>query len=84
VRSRKFSGERLLLALPWTRETFAGDQRYAPGIVVYDDLGANVGQVIGISEGREAACPFPQPTPVDAYCAALVDQIHFEEQEQNK
>ena len=28
------------------------------------------------AEGREAACPFPKPTPVDAYCAALVDD-HF-------
>ncbi|MFY8215268.1 MAG: EutN/CcmL family microcompartment protein [Chthoniobacterales bacterium] len=44
--------------------------------MVYDQLGANVGQSIAISEGREAACPFPSPTPVDAYCAALVDD-HF-------
>ncbi len=76
VRNKKFRGERLLLTLPWTTKTFQGEASFAPAIVVYDELGANVGQHIAISEGREAACPFPQPTPVDAYCAALVDE-HF-------
>jgi hypothetical protein len=38
-----------------------------------------VGQQIAISEGREAACPFPKPTPVDAYCAALVDEFFYKE-----
>jgi microcompartment protein CcmK/EutM len=75
VRSPRFNGERLLLTLPWRRETLAGEEKYDPAIVVYDELGANAGQQIGISEGREAACPFPKPTPVDAYCAALLDEI---------
>jgi microcompartment protein CcmK/EutM len=76
VRNPRFKGERLLLTLPWNRSTFEGGGKYDPAIVVYDQLGANVGQDIAISEGREAACPFPNPTPVDAYCAALVDE-HF-------
>ena len=76
VRNKRFSGERLLLTLPWNKETFEGKETFAPSIVVYDQLGANIGQHIAISEGREAACPFPKPTPVDAYCAALVDD-HF-------
>jgi len=79
VRTKKFTGERLLLTLPWTEETLKGGEKYAPAIVVYDQLGANVGQQIAISEGREAACPFPNPTPVDAYCAALVDDIFYKE-----
>lgn len=79
VRTKKFTGERLLLTLPWRKETFAGEQKFDPAIVVYDQLGANVGQNIAISEGREAACPFPKPTPVDAYCAALVDEIFYKE-----
>ena len=74
VRNPKFQGERLLLTLPWKAETFRGADTFAPAIVVYDDLGAGIGQHIAISEGREAACPFPKPTPVDAYCAALVDE----------
>jgi len=77
VRSPRYRGERLLLTLPRKRETFSGEEKFDPAIVVYDQLGANVGQQIVISEGREAACPFPQPTPVDAYCAALVDEFFY-------
>ena len=79
VRSKKYSGERLLLTLPWKTETFSGEEKFDPAIVVYDQLGAGVGQQIAISEGREAACPFPKPTPVDAYCAALVDEFFYKE-----
>lgn len=79
VRSKKYIGERLLLTLPWKTDTFSGVEKYDPAIVVYDQLGAGVGQNIAISEGREAACPFPKPTPVDAYCAALVDEIFYKE-----
>jgi ethanolamine utilization protein EutN len=77
VRSPRYNGERLMLTLPWRRETFAGEEKFDPAIVVYDQLGANTGQQIAISEGREAACPFPKPTPVDAYCAALVDEFFY-------
>ncbi len=77
VRNKRFVGERLLLTLPWTAKTFRDGEGFAPAIVVYDELGANLGQHIAISEGREAACPFPNPTPVDAYCAALVDEHYY-------
>jgi ethanolamine utilization protein EutN len=77
VRNKRYVGERLLLTLPWKTGTFAGDAKHDPAIVVYDQLGAGVGQTIGISEGREAACPFEKPTPVDAYCAALVDEFFY-------
>ncbi len=79
VRSPKYIGERLLLTLPWKTDTFNGEEKYDPAIVVYDQLGAGVGQDIAISEGREAACPFEKPTPVDAYCAALVDEFFYKE-----
>ena len=79
TRTKKFRGERLLLTLPWKRETLSGVDTFDPAIVVYDQLGAGLGQQIAISEGREAACPFPDPTPVDAYCAALVDEIYYTE-----
>ena len=79
VRSPKYTGERLLVTLPWNTDTFAGAEKFDPAIVVYDQLGAGVGQHIAISEGREAACPFEKPTPVDAYCAALVDEIFYKE-----
>jgi len=76
VKHPSYVGERLLLTLPWKQSTFEGQATFAPAIVVYDQLGAGIGQNIAISEGAEASCPFPQPTPVDAYCAALVDE-HF-------
>ena len=79
VRSPKYTGERLLVTLPWKTDTFAGAEKFDPAIVVYDQLGAGVGQHIAISEGREAACPFEKPTPVDAYCAALVDEIFYKD-----
>lgn len=48
-----------------------------PSLVVYDDLGAGVGDTIGFIEGREAAVPFRERTPVDAYCAAIVDHVEY-------
>jgi ethanolamine utilization protein EutN len=45
-------------------------------VVVFDELGASPGALIGLSEGREAANPFGRTkTPVDAYCACLIDSI---------
>jgi len=81
VRHKKFKGERLLLAMPWTEETFSKPEKTSYSIVVYDELGADVGQTIGISEGREAACPFDPPIPIDAYCTTLVDEIFYQEKE---
>jgi microcompartment protein CcmK/EutM len=76
-------GARWLLVSPFTRDHFqrgpetpAGLSR-DPSPVVYDDLGGGVGQTIGYVEGREAASPFDQPTPVDAINAALIDNIFY-------
>ncbi|MGC9941594.1 MAG: EutN/CcmL family microcompartment protein [Verrucomicrobiota bacterium] len=76
-------GGRFLVVSPFSREQYAAgvDAPAAmgndPSLVVYDSLGANVRQVIGYEEGREAAQPFDQPTPVDAINAALVDEIFY-------
>ena len=75
VRHPRYVGERLLLALPRKTNNNDGSHANSFAIVVYDQLGAAVGQTIAISEGREAACPFPTPVPVDAYCAALLDSV---------
>ena len=74
-------GGRFLIVSPFGRDQYqrgldappvpGGD----PSLVVYDDLGGGAGQTIGYIEGREAAQPFDQPTPVDAINAALVDEI---------
>ena len=50
----------------------------AEELVVYDELGAAIGSQIAFSEGGEAAQPFyPEMKPVDAYNAALLDQIEI-------
>jgi microcompartment protein CcmK/EutM len=76
-------GGRWLIVSPFTREHFqTGTEAPAgmssdPSLVVYDDLGGATGHTIGFVEGREAACPFSQPTPIDAINAALVDEIFY-------
>ena len=71
MKHNSLDGWRLLIASPDSPDL-------APQIVL-DPLGAGVGQQIAISAGREAACPFEKPTPVDAYCAALVDEFFYKE-----
>ena len=77
------SGARWLIISPFTREHFQrGAESPAgmskdPSLVVYDDLGGGLGQTVGFIEGREAASPFGEPTPVDAISAALVDEIFY-------
>jgi microcompartment protein CcmK/EutM len=70
-------GGRLLIALPMP---LAALKDAAPDrgeeVIVYDILGAGPGSLIGLSEGREAANPFGKTkTPVDAYCACLIDNL---------
>jgi microcompartment protein CcmK/EutM len=73
-----YLGGRFLLVQPWSAAKYA--QPGAPlasdaGLVVYDALGAGVGSIVGFTEGSEAAKPFASPTPVDAYCAAIIDEV---------
>ena len=76
-----YRGGRFLLVQPFAAPQFAGAPMtpLAPGssLVVYDNLGAAQGHVIGFTEGAEAAVPFTQPTPVDAFNAAIIDQIFY-------
>ena len=49
-------------------------------LVAWDDLGAGDGQLVAFSEGGEAAQPFrPADRPIDAFVAALVDQLDLVE-----
>ena len=76
-----YQGGRFLLVQPFAREQFNGAAMtpLAKGnsLVVYDNLGADLGHVIGFTEGAEATAPFDQPTPVDAFNAAIIDQIFY-------
>lgn len=76
-----YKGGRFLLVQPFAKEQFcgAGMTPLAKGnsLVVYDNLGADLGHVIGFTEGAEATAPFAQPTPVDAFNAAIIDRVFY-------
>ena len=47
--------------------------------VVYDELGAGEGSLVGISEGAEASAPFhPNVKPIDGYIAAIFDHVEVD------
>lgn len=77
-----YTGGRLLLVQPLSREQFAGKNpdQLAKGssLVVYDELGAGQGSIVGFTEGAEATQPFTGDAPVDAYVACIVDQILYD------
>jgi carbon dioxide concentrating mechanism protein CcmL len=77
------TGGRFLIVSPFSREQYAkgldagAGMGKDPSLVVYDDLGGGVGDVIGYEEGAEASQPMPQPTPIDAINCALVDEMFY-------
>lgn len=73
-------GARLKLTVPLSLANLTGAAPIAgEELVVYDELGAGIGSRIAISEGGEAAQPFyPNMKPVDAYNAAILDQIFID------
>jgi len=83
VTTSKLAGARWLIVSPFTREHFQNGSQTPPGmskdpcLVVYDNLGGDLGHTIGYIEGREAAQPFDVPPPIDAINAALVDEIFY-------
>jgi ethanolamine utilization protein EutN len=80
---KTLQGGRFLVVSPFSREQYAkglvagAGMGKDPSLVVYDDLGGGVGDVIGYEEGAEASQPFPAPTPIDAINCALVDEMFY-------
>lgn len=76
-----FQGARFLLVQPLSREQMSGASRLplakAATVVAYDGIGAGEGQIVGFTEGAEAAAPFATATPVDAYVCAIIDRLHY-------
>jgi microcompartment protein CcmK/EutM len=73
-----YRGARFLLAHPWSPkapEPTDGTLRKANSFVVYDNLGASPGDLIGYTDGGEAAAPFADDTPCDAYTSAIIDTL---------
>lgn len=74
------TGSRWRLVVPLDAGGIAGEAtgRSEP-IVAYDDLGAGLGSRIAIADGAEAAAPFkPEQKPIDAYTAAILDNISLD------
>jgi microcompartment protein CcmK/EutM len=77
-------GARWLIVSPFTRDHYQNGTETPegmtaePSLVVYDNIGGHLGQTVGYVEGREAAMPFPTPTPVDAINVALIDEVVYE------
>lgn len=75
-----YQSARLLATQPQEQATLTGKQPSEPDLViVWDDLGAGIGNLIAVSDGAEAAQPFrPDLKAVDAYCSAILDEIHID------
>ena len=71
----------LRVVQPLSADHLAG--RSEPGgdfFVAFDQLGSGLGQIVAISEGREASQPFyPEVKPIDAYVSALIDEVTLHE-----
>jgi microcompartment protein CcmK/EutM len=74
------AGGRYKLAVPLSADNLAGAKApTAEPLVVYDELNSGEGSLIAFSEGAEAAQPFrPELKPIDAYNAAILDNIHLD------
>ena len=75
----KLVGGRFMLVRPFGLEALRGGAEPTGDVVViYDELGADVGMLVAFSEGREGAMPFePAKVPVDAYCSAILDEVQL-------
>ncbi|MBX9677225.1 MAG: hypothetical protein K2X38_00590 [Gemmataceae bacterium] len=73
-------GYRWVLAVPYSLEGLKANKADGEDLVAVDQMGAGLGQKVAISEGAEAAMPFfPNKKPLDAYVAAVLDQVTITE-----
>ena len=81
VAAPAFKGARWLVVSPQGPEELTGENTsgvskgWTP--VIYDNLGAGVGETILYVEGSEATRPFEGPIPLDAINVAITDSITF-------
>ena len=75
-------GGRYLLVHPYDLPAVLGQADSAnPTLVAYDERGARDDDVIALAESREAAAPFhPRQVPVDAYNAAILDDVSADQE----
>lgn len=81
IQDPSFKGGRWLMANPLDAAQINNSCGKAPALsaqpslVTYDDLGAGLGDIVGIVEGAEATAPFDYPIPIDAITVAIFDSL---------
>jgi microcompartment protein CcmK/EutM len=76
-----YEGAVLRTVEPEGHATLGGKAPQDPDLLVmWDERGSGLGSLVAVSDGAEAAQAFrPELKPVDAYCSAILDQIHVNE-----
>lgn len=73
-----FRGASLKATVPYGDELLDRAVAEPDLVVVWDEFGAAEGSIIAVSDGAEAAQAFkPELKPVDAYNAAIIDEINL-------
>ncbi len=75
------AGGMLVVASPLDRNNYADKSdttlsKTQYNLIVYDNLGATLGDVIGYVEGAEATAAFTRPIAIDAYNVGIVDRFN--------
>ena len=72
-------GYRWIIGVPYSLKALKSGTPDGEDLVVLDELGAGMGQKVGVSEGVEASMPFhPNKKPLDAYCACILDSVNVQ------
>ena len=71
------TGATWIIGVPLSHRGLCGDEAgRGESFVIYDERGAGAGDTIAVSESAEAAAPFfPDQKPIDAYNAAILDEV---------
>lgn len=81
IQDPSFKGGRWLMANPLDAAQINGACGKVPAmsvqasLVTYDNIGAGLGDIVGIVEGAEATAPFDFPIPIDAITVAIFDSL---------
>ena len=75
----QFKGGRWLIVAPMEADQLTNKSEYSTAStpVVYDKLGAGVGDPVLYVEGAEATQPFQERIPLDAITVALLDTYTY-------
>jgi ethanolamine utilization protein EutN len=67
--------QRWVIGVPFSLKGLQAGTPDGEDLVILDEMGANVGCQIAFSEGAEAAMPFKDKKPVDAYCVGIIETL---------